>query len=767
VRAAVIAALVCVTSVIALTAQSSAPATQRVRGRIVADESGQPLANVRVVVRGTSITTRTDLEGSFSVVAPANATLVVTKAAYVRTQITSADLTRSAAPAGASPREIRLTRSAAIAGRITNERGEPIPDVTVTVATRETLDSLPRSVPTATTDDRGEYRIGGLAPGAYVVFVRSSGINITTSNARSGGQLTRFTGYFPDASNAADATAVSVKAGDEQQGIDFRVPAVNTMPADGSIEVMRRMAEAGLREANGETGRAIVRGHIVASDGQQLASALVGILRGGPNLLMRSTTADASGAYEFTDLPGGAYQLTASLRGYSMPIDPAWGSAAVGPEVTVADGEDRGSADVTMLRFGTISGRILDEVGEPVQGAQVGLMVARYQDGRRRLVDGRAQARITDDRGAFRIFNVPVGQYVVVASVGGVLLADSPGYATTYFPGTGAAATAQFVGVRPGEDVGGIDVPLVAAGTASIRGRIVDVAGKPWGTMFVLVPRSPMNTRIGARIEPDGTFEFPNLAPGRYVIQADRGRQGSSVEGEFLAREVTVGGTDVSNLQLQTSRGSRIAGHVVFESTTNARPPAPASVQLTPVPIDFDLAPKGIAITNANALGEFELGGISGARRLQVLEPPGWTVKAILSNGRNIVDDVLQFGRAEQSLNDIEVVLSDRVNELVGVVTDARGRRIDSTRAQVMAFSIDREQWYPKSRIVRSVTKLVQGSYSLKGLPTGSYYIAALLDAPTGEQWTDPAFLESLRNTAKVVVVGEGQQQTLNLQLPR
>jgi hypothetical protein len=286
--------------------------------------------------------------------------------------------------------------------------------------------------------------------------------------------------------------------------------------------------------------------------------------------------------------------------------------------------------------------------------------------------------------------------------------------------------------------------------------------------MFVLVPRSPISARIGARLDPDGTFEFRNLAPGRYVIQADRGRQGTGVEGEFLAREVTVGGADISNLQLQTSRGSRISGHIVFEGTTNAEPPAPTSVLLTTVPIDFDLAPKGIALTNASRDGGFALGGITGARRLQVIGPPaGWTVKAILSNGRNITDEVLLFGRAEQSLDDVEVVLSDRVNEIVGVVTDDRGRRIDSTRARVIAFSIDREQWYPQSRFVRSVSNFVQGAYSLRGLPTGTYFVAATLDPPPGEGWTDPVFLDSIRGFAKVVVVGEGQQQSLNLQLPR
>ena len=46
---------------------------------------------------------------------------------------------------------------------------------------------------------------------------------------------------------------------------------------------------------------------------------------------------------------------------------------------------------------------------------------------------------------------------------------------------------------------------------------------------------------VGARIAPDGGFEFVNVTPGVYVIQAYRGRSKSWIEGEFGALPVTVG----------------------------------------------------------------------------------------------------------------------------------------------------------------------------------------------------------------------------------
>jgi hypothetical protein len=688
----------------------------------------------------------------------------VSKAGYVR---------RELGPEPAT--EIRLTRAVAFAGRISNERGEPVPNVVVAVSRRENADAPLRNLPTTTTDDRGEYRIGGLAPGTYVVSARSMGSQIVSINLPNGGIAfgppPQFVSYFPDAGSAADAMPITLAAGTERDDIDFHIVAENTNPDDGSIAVLlnRVTRESRLRNVSEPAGSASVRGSVLTGDRQPVPSAIVGLFQDTPRLYARTVTANDTGAYEFTDVPAGSYRLTASAPGYSMPGDaPTRGFVLIeedGPLVTLADGDDRTSADVTLLRWGVISGRVLDETGDPVQGALVGVMVPRFQNGRRRLVVARPESRTTDDRGAFRIFGVPAGQYVLAASVGESFALDLPGYAPTYFPGTALASTAQYIDVAPGQEVGGIDMPLATAGTASIRGRIVDATGAPWGQMFVLIPRSPISARIGARLERDGTFEFRNLAPGRYVIQADRGRQGSATEGEFVAREITVGGIDIGNLRLQTSAGSRITGRVIFDGTTNELPPAPNSVSITPIPVDFDLAPNGIAITDPDRNYQFELRGISGARRLQVTKmPPGWTLRAILVNGRNVTDDVLQFGRANQSLDNVDVILTDRVNRVGGTVTDARGRRLASAR--VVIFSTDREQWYPVSRFVQSATTTTDGTFSVMGLPSGSYSIAVVTRTPPGDNaWSDPAFLDTLRSVATVITLGEGQQQTVNMRL--
>ena len=66
---------------------------------------------------------------------------------------------------------------------------------------------------------------------------------------------------------------------------------------------------------------------------------------------------------------------------------------------------------------------------------------------------------------------------------------------------------------------------------------------------------------------------------------------------------------------------------------------------------------------------------------------------------------------------------------------------------------------------MKAVTATPDGAFELSGLPTGSYFVAAARDVPPGDEgWTDPAFLDSLRSTATVVTLGDGQKQAINLQ---
>jgi hypothetical protein len=410
-------------------------------------------------------------------------------------------------------------------------------------------------------------------------------------------------------------------------------------------------------------------------------------------------------------------------------------------------------------------------LNDPMQGASVQLLQVRYEAGRRRLVAAGGAARVTDDLGRYRLYNVPPGQYVVSATAGAVSSADVPGYARAYYPGTANPGAAQFVSVGPAQDVAGIDFSLSRTRTVRITGKMLNAAGEPTtGGSVKLMPSrrsaSVTSLAVGGRILPDGTFEFPNIPPGQYVIQADRGRSNSWTEGEFGTIPVSVDGTDVKDLTLQTSLGSAIKGRVTFDAYTNAKTPPPSAVELSPVPFDFDLTPQKFAVANIHEDWSFEIAGINGPRRLQLLRAPAeWALREIRVNGIDITDRPLPFGRTNQSLTDVEVILTDRVTEVKGTTTDDRAQ--PAAAATLIVFSTNRDRWYSASRFLRKTVAGPDGAWGVAGLPPGSYYAAAIAGLPGegADAWQDPAFLDSLIARASTVTLGEGQKTILNLRL--
>src|SRR5262249_40188906 len=124
------------------------------------------------------------------------------------------------------------------------------------------------------------------------------------------------------------------------------------------------------------------------------------------------------------------------------------------------------------------------------------------------------------------------------------------------------------------------------------------------------------------------------------------------------------------------------------------------------------------------------------------------------------------FGRADQSLKDVEIVLTSRITQVNGTVRDSSGR---AAGTDIVAFSPDRDQWYPSSRYLTRSSVRDDGTFAIPGLPPGEFLVAALgRHAAAGEEdeWQDPDFLESLRSRATRILLEEGQTAALTLSAP-
>jgi hypothetical protein len=154
--------------------------------------------------------------------------------------------------------------------------------------------------------------------------------------------------------------------------------------------------------------------------------------------------------------------------------------------------------------------------------------------------------------------------------------------------------------------------------------------------------------QMGARIERDGWFEFPNVSPGDYVLQASRHRSAAWNEGESSTQFVTVNGVDVPDLVVRTATGSTVDGRIAIEGGGafgwRVERLVGASRQR------FVTARWRRPGAERGRRPEFHLAGLTGPRRLLVSQVPrGWQVQAIVLNDLDVTDAARSDGRVNHS----------------------------------------------------------------------------------------------------------------------
>ncbi len=323
------------------------------------------------------------------------------------------------------------------------------------------------------------------------------------------------------------------------------------------------------RDAAGQpkkAGTAILSGRVIATDtAKPLRRAQVRAAGSDPRDA-RSVSTDADGRWQIKELPAGRYTLTASKGGYVALSYGQKRPFEQGKPVELAEGQALDKLDFSLPKGSVISGRIVDEFGEPLAGMRVAAMRYRYQAGQRRLVPvySTGSTDTTDDIGQYRLHGLSPGDYYIVATFGlGVSLEksdDRTGYAPTYYPGTTTMAEAQRVTVGEGQEASAVGFALAPIRIASISGTVVNSEGKSLGNTMIMMT-SPSMTR-GLRLssaglsKPDGTFVLSNVAPGDYVLQtvsaadvqavANSGSSGSIRMQEVAVLPITVTGADVT-----------------------------------------------------------------------------------------------------------------------------------------------------------------------------------------------------------------------------
>ncbi len=248
----------------------SPPGNCTVSGRVIGAADGAPLRSVRVVLmqanarqHGLVYGTTTDSDGRFELkqIESGRYEFFASHVGYLEQQYQAKGPGEGegAVLSLASGQEVgdvlfRLVHAAVITGKVVDDAGEPMANVTITVlrkpSTEEMGDATPRareqelnSVSVGVTDDRGDYRVFGLKPGEYYVKAAGSADAPTIFGPMSVGDdymVLKELGsqyaplFYPSVLQADQAQAVTVRAGEEAQA-DFAMRRIKVTEVAGRV----------------------------------------------------------------------------------------------------------------------------------------------------------------------------------------------------------------------------------------------------------------------------------------------------------------------------------------------------------------------------------------------------------------------------------------------------------------------------------------------------------------------------------------------------
>jgi hypothetical protein len=343
---------------------------------------------------------------------------------------------------------------------------------------------------------------------------------------------------------------------------------------------------------------------ISRSTGQPVASAVVTLLPVPfEPPLSRPFAADRTGEdgrFAFETVPPGTYLVDTLHRAYvrESPLAFDGGFEARLVPVNLEPGEVVAGYRVEIVPGGVISGTVTNDAGRPLRRALVEVVGPGYDGGRETIVEsGNAE---TDDRGVYRVYGLPPGDYYVRAR------ADREAHALYYPRGVDSRRSAAVVRVDAGRETPAVDLPLrPVEGYSILFGLAGSVPAADRDTIRVRVSRDGEvlpSRRLEAQ-EEEAVYRLPDLLPGAYEFFIEAESESARVSANILDRDVDLG-------VLALAGGFDVPGRFVIESA---------------FPDGADTAEVILTLSSAHAIGSSRSGyGIAFDEPFQIrVVPPG------------------------------------------------------------------------------------------------------------------------------------------------
>lgn len=507
--------------------------TASISGRVFTSD-GRPLRRATVVVTGSQLsderTTSTGLEGEFlhEELPAGRYSVIVSRSGYLTTRYGQ---TRYGEPGmqlevkngeALDKVDFKLDRAGVISGRVVDETGEAAAGVQMWALQPQFFRGTRRLVPVSSsqtrTDDAGNYRLIALPPGEYVV------VGVLRETWMSDEKQPRMLGYaptyFPGTASAIEAQRIKVTSGQEAGAIDFTLTAMRAATLSGTA---------------------------MGSDGGPLAGGSVSLMYevSGPTFssmsMAGSTRIAPDGAWSMRDVGPGEYSLRATgPAGSERATETATLRIAV-------QGADLSGLAINTDSGVVISGTMVTDTGERLPKGQLGVStgLATAELSQVRTTPGKDDGIVAED-----------GTFARRSMTGAVVVR------ATGLP-RGWALRSVMVGNRDhaglplelhhGQPIGGVTV-VISNRLPTVRGRVVDDAGKPAEGVAIIFPADPARWTEGGqtirhvKADRTGAFQFETVRPGEYLaVAVEYVQQWQVYDPEFLtplrrrATKLTIG----------------------------------------------------------------------------------------------------------------------------------------------------------------------------------------------------------------------------------
>jgi protocatechuate 3,4-dioxygenase beta subunit len=525
-------------------------------------------------------------------------------------------------------------------------------------------------------------------------------------------------------------------------------------------------------------GNCTVSGRVVsAADGTPLRSARVGLIQA--NILRHpavyATTTDNEGHFEMKQIEAGRYEFFASHIGYLEQRYQAKGAEeGQGAMLSLISSQEIGDVLFRMVRASAITGKVLDDTGEPMMAVNVSVLRKLTEEERenegprgKKLEMTSVSVVQTDDRGEYRIFGLEPGEYFVKAAENAeslymfgqmeegsdarVLRELGTQYAPLDYPGALQVDQAQAVTLRAGEEMQA-DFFMHRVKLVEVAGRVIGPDGSPAVGAYVFLSQpgvSDWGGELGRGTDSKGEFSIKGVSPGSYIVSAGTRDKGKLYNTQ---QKIEVGEAKADSILLTLGAGATIHGRLVAAAGISL-PAARTMVRLDSPAVEGE---ADVAYTEVNKDGSFELDGVADGNYALITTglEQGWFLKSAHVGSEDVLLKGVQVENGAVA-GRLEIVVSSDGAQIEGAVTDSEQNQ---TLAGVQLRAKPEPETDYNHFLSRRTATDQNGHYLFKDLPPGKYEVSArILPAGPGA----PA----VKSDPVALTLGDREHHALDIKL--